>query len=122
MQWGKDRIKIKKGSGGKIEYIVLEARATEIPLKIQKGVKGLLYKDREFRYNLLAVVKIKVKDRLGVEKSLVAKVEKWIVTLEGLSILEREEAWYSLTEGSLKKLNLFFESEIPKNFSNSLIN
>tara|TARA_B100001013_G_scaffold84519_2_gene46248 strand:+ start:274 stop:873 length:600 start_codon:yes stop_codon:yes gene_type:complete len=122
LQWGKDRIKIKKGSGGKIEYIVLEARATEIPLKIQKGVKGLLYKDREFRYNLLAVVKIKVKDRLGVEKSLVAKVEKWIVTLEGLSILEREEAWYSLTEGSLKKLNLFFESEIPKNFSNSLIN
>ncbi|SVB88413.1 uncharacterized protein METZ01_LOCUS241267, partial [marine metagenome] len=99
MQWGKDRIKIKKGSGGKIEYIVLEARATEIPLKIQKGVKGLLYKDREFRYNLLAVVKIKVKDRLGVEKSLVAKVEKWIVTLEGLSILEREEAWDSLTEG-----------------------
>ena len=82
----------------------------------------MLYKDREFRYNLLAVVKIKVKDRLGVEKSLVAKVEKWIVTLEGLSILEREEAWYSLTEGSLKKLNLFFESEIPKNFGNSLIN
>ena len=37
LQWGKDRIKIKKGSGGKIEYIVLEARVTEIPLKIQKN-------------------------------------------------------------------------------------
>ena len=121
LQWGRDRIKINKGSGGKIEYIVLEASAIEVPLKIQEGVKDFFYKDREFRYNLLAVVKISVKDRLGVEKNLVARVEKWGVTLEGLSIVEREEAWYHLTEGLLQKLNLFFDSEIPKNFTHSLI-
>lgn len=122
LQWGKDRIKIRKGSGGKVEYIVLEARATETPLKTEKGVKDLFYKDREFRYDLFAVVKINVKDKLGVEKTLVAKIEKWGVTLEGLSLIEREEAWYQLTEELLQRLDSFFSSEIPKNFSNSLVN
>mgnify|MGYP003315562768 FL=1 len=66
--------------------------------------------------------KINVKDKLGVEKTLVAKIEKWGVTLEGLSLIEREEAWYQLTEELLQRLDSFFSSEIPKNFSNSLVN
>ena len=113
-RWARDRL-VAAGAGGIATYVVTEASVTETPLEKSGGIAGLLTTDQEARYDGVIAVEIRVEDESGRRAaSATARVERTRSVPEGLSLNEREQIWFEMTERMMVDLDAELERNIDR--------
>ena len=111
-RWAQDRIR-PVGTGGRIVFTIAEAGVTETPLPRATGVRGVVTRDRSERYDAKLEVRMTVDggdNRRQGEVS--AEAMRSRVVLEGLSLNEREQIWFEMTEDLVTDMNAELETAI----------
>ena len=115
VQWAEDRL-AARGDRLTFLYIVREASAVETELETTKGVKGLLKTEQAARYETHIVIEMQVLDGRYVQGTAKAEARRSTTVEEGISLAERERAWYRLTEETMKDLDRQLEETIRSAF------
>lgn len=114
LRWGRDRIHAA-GSKGAVRYIVKTARVIEVPLeKKTGGLKGYFTTDQSERYDLFIDVRIEVKGAPGGSGFISARAERSRTVPEDVTLDDREEVWFEMTEAAMKDLNATLEKYIAQ--------
>ena len=114
-RWAQDRL-LPAGNTGRIVFTIVDAGVIEMPLELTQGVRGVVTRDRSERYDASLKVRMLIDggdDRRRGEVS--AEAIRSRTVLEGLSLNEREEIWFRMTEELVGDINKELESAI-RNF------
>ncbi len=104
-RWATDRLK-PVGSGGQIIFTIADAGVIETALAPTRGVRGVVTKDQSERYDAKLLVRISVDggdNRRRGEVSADAMRSRTVI--EGISLNEREEIWFQMTEELVTDMN-----------------
>jgi hypothetical protein len=115
VQWAQDRLDAR-GDRLTFRYIVRQASAVETELETTSGVKGLLTTDQAARYEIHIVIEMQVLDGRQIQGSAKAEARRSTTVEEGISLADRERAWYRLTEDTMKDLDKQLEETIRSAF------
>lgn len=115
LRWGQDRL-VAKGDRLTFRYIVRQAAATETVLEKSKGVTGLLTTDQSERYDVHIVVDMQILDGRQIQGNASAEARRSVTVPEDISLKEREQVWYRLTEDTMNDLNDQLEETIKTAF------
>ena len=115
VRWGQDRLEAE-GDLLVLRYIVREASVTETALETKSGVTGLLTTDQAERYDARIVIDMQILDGRQVQATASAEARRSITVPEGISLKEREQVWYELTENVMNDLNKQLEETIRSAF------
>ena len=115
LRWPQDRL-AAVGDRLVLRYIVREASAIETALPTQTGVTGLITTDQAERYEARIVVDLQILDGRQVQATANAEARRFITVPEGISLKEREQVWYDLTDNTMKDLNTQLEETIRSAF------
>jgi hypothetical protein len=115
VQWAQDRL-VARGDRLTFRYIVRQASAVETELETTTGVRGLLTTDQAARYEVHIVVEMQVLDGRQIQGSAKAEARRSTTVEEGISLAERERAWYRLTEDTMRDLDKQLEETIRSAF------
>lgn len=115
VQWAQDRL-VARGDRLTFRYIVRQASAVETELETTTGVKGLLTTDQAARYEVHIVVEMQVLDGRQIQGTAKAEARRSTTVAEGISLADRERAWYRLTEDTMKDLDKQLEETIRSAF------
>lgn len=115
VQWAQDRL-VARGDRLSFRYIVRHASAVETELETTKGVKGLLTTDQAARYEVHIVIEMQVLDGRQLQGTAKAEARRSTTVEEGISLAERERAWYRLTEETMDDLDRQLEETIRSAF------
>jgi hypothetical protein len=115
-QWGRDRL-VAVGSVNRAVYTVLRGDAIET--HIEPADSGGLFSDftvqQTERYDLTIAVRLQIVDSAGrVIASVDAKAARSLTVAEDATLNDRERAWFSLTEQTMKDLNAALEKSLPQ--------
>lgn len=114
-RWAQDRLEAE-GDRLVFRYIVREASVTETALATQSGVRGLLTTDQSERYEARIVVDMQILDGRQVQATANAEARRSITVPEDISLKEREQVWYKLTEDTMQDLNTQLEETVRSAF------
>ncbi|NIA71537.1 hypothetical protein HBA54_23375 [Pelagibius litoralis] len=115
VRWAQDRLEAE-GDRLVFRYIVREASAVETPLPTESGVTGLLTTDQSERYEARIVVDMEILDGRQVQATARAEARRSITVPEDITLKEREQIWYKLTENAMNDLNTQLEDTIRSAF------
>ena len=115
VRWAQDRL-VARGDRLTFRYIVREASAVETSLPTSGGITGMLTTDQSERYELHMVVEMQVLDGRQIQGSARAEARRSLTVAEDSSLTEREEAWYRLTEQTMRDLDQQLEQTIREAF------
>lgn len=115
VQWAQDRL-VARGDRLTFRYIVRQASAVETELETTSGVKGLLTTDQAARYEVHVVIEMQVLDGRQIQGTAKTEARRSTTVEEGISLAERERAWYRLTEDTMKDLDQQLEETIRSAF------
>ena len=115
LRWGQDRLEAE-GDRLVFRYIVREASVTETALETESGVTGLLTTDQAERYDARIVIDMQILDGRQVQATASAEARRFITVPEGISLKEREQVWYELTDKLMNDLNSQLEETIRSAF------
>lgn len=112
LNWGRDRLK-PVGAGGVARVIVERASVVEEPLEPTPGIRGVFTKDQSERYTGTVVVSVEIIDESGAKRATVRSTAKRSQTVpENVSLNEREDIWFRMTEALMATLNKNLEQQI----------
>lgn len=112
LKWGRDRLK-PVGAGGVARVIVERASVVEEPLEPTPGIRGVFTKDQSERYTGTVVVSVEIIDESGAKRATVRSTAKRSQTVpENVSLNEREDIWFRMTEALMATLNKNLEQQI----------
>lgn len=115
LRWGQDRLEAE-GDRLVFRYIVREASVTETALETESGVTGLLTTDQAERYDARIVIDMQILDGRQVQATASTEARRFITVPEGISLKEREQVWYELTDNLMNDLNTQLEETINSAF------
>ena len=115
LRWGQDRLEAE-GDRLVFRYIVREASVTETALETESGVTGLLTTDQAERYDARIVIDMEILDGRQVQATASTEARRFITVPEGISLKEREQVWYDLTDNLMNDLNTQLEETIRSAF------
>ena len=120
LRWAGDRL-VAKGTSRRAHFIVRDASAIEESLDTSDGITGILTVDQSERYSGHIMVELQIFDGNRLEGTASAEARRSITVPEDLSLREREEVWYQLTEDILADLNRELEKVISSTYAPYLL-
>ena len=115
-RWSDDRLQAV-GVQNKAVLILKDASVIEERLETKGGVTGAFTTQQSERYTARMAVEINIVDDFGNTLSTVnAQTERSTTTAEDLSLREREEVWFKLTEDVMRDLDQQLEPVIRRVF------
>lgn len=113
-RWAQDRLQAV-GTEGYLRYIIHDASVTETKLERESGVTGVFTVDQSERYDGTLVVEMQIHNARGyTEASVKARAERGVSVPEDISLGEREQVWFQLTEDLMAEINRQLEQAIAK--------
>ncbi len=120
-RWAQDRL-VPVGGAGKIVFTITDARVIEANLPRTTGVRGVVTRDRSERYDATLKVRINVDSGDGRRQGEVsADAMRSRTVLEGLSLNEREDVWFKMTEELAGDINGELETAIRQFLQSFLV-
>ncbi|TQV73341.1 hypothetical protein [Denitrobaculum tricleocarpae] len=115
-RWADDRLRAV-GPANKAVFILKDASVIEERLETKGGVTGAFTTQQSERYTARMSVEMNIVDNFGNTLStLNARTERSTTTAEDLSLREREEVWFKLTEDVMRDLDQQLEPTIRRVF------
>ncbi len=115
-RWADDRLRAV-GPANKAVFILKDASVIEERLETKGGVTGAFTTEQTERYTARLAVEMNIVDNFGNTLStLNARTERSTTTAEDLSLREREEVWFKLTEEVMRDLDQQLEPTIRRVF------
>lgn len=120
IQWLKDRLS-PVGGPGFARATVMNGSVVETSLQRSRGIRGAFTKDQSERYDGTLLVKIEILDDFGGQQGFVSSEVKRSTTVsEDVSLADREQTWFRMTEEMIKDLDSSLEEQVRKHFKNWL--
>ena len=119
-RWAKDRL-LPVGTVRRARFVVREASVVEERLDVTEGIEGMLTVDQAARFTERLVVEIQILDGNRVEGELRAEATRSITVPEDVTVRERDEVLYRLTEDTMRDLDLELERAIREAFAAYLV-
>lgn len=108
--WVRDRLR-SAGGNAFATVTIRDASAVEVPLKKQKGLKGLVTKDQSERYDVRVLVDLKIEDISGSSGFVTSEARRSRTVAEDISLNNRHKVYFELTEEVMQD----FDAEMEKN-------
>ncbi len=97
-RWTEDRL-APVGISRRARAILLDATVTEVPLKKRGGFMGVFWNDQSERYDARIEMRIEIVDDDGASIAHAQAVAQRSRTVaEDISVSQREQVWFELTE------------------------
>ncbi len=113
-RWAADRI-AAVGLQGIVRVTLLEAPVIETALDTTSGIKGAFIDDQAARYDAKVIIRIEIINSLGETEGRVEAVAHRTRSVpEGITLVEREQIWFELTEQVMRELDVELESTIGR--------
>jgi len=113
-RWARDRLN-PVGDGGTVEVTIEDASVIEVPLERTTGVEGLVTVDQAFRYEARLEVAIELLDAQGRSLGVVrTTAERTRTTPEDLTLNERDQVFFELTEALMRDFNVEAEKALRR--------
>jgi hypothetical protein len=115
-RWAADRI-VAAGLQGVARITLVEAAVIETALDTTSGLQGAFIEDQAARYDATVKIRIEIINSLGETEGRVEAVAKRTRTVpEGITLVEREQIWFDLTEQVMRELDTELEHTIDRYF------
>ena len=115
-RWVADRLRAV-GPANKAIFVLKDASVTEEKLETKGGLTGAFTTEQTERYLARMVAEMKIVDDFGnTLATLSARSERSTTTPEDLSLREREEIWFKLTEDVMRDLDAQLDPAIRRVF------
>ena len=120
-QWAIDRIQAA-GETRRGRVIIEDARVVAVPLKVRKGLQGLLYKEQGVRYDAALEARVEVRAERGYRDSFAtARVVQSRTAPEEMTLAERDRLFFEMTQEMIKELNSVLEANIRQHMRKDLL-
>tara|TARA_B100001123_G_C15100145_1_gene943234 strand:- start:298 stop:957 length:660 start_codon:yes stop_codon:yes gene_type:complete len=118
--WANDRIK-PVGTLGTVLFLIKDASVVEEKLRIDESISGLFLTEQSHRYRANITVQVKIVDIPNTSDSIANATANRSQTInEGISINNKQQFWFEMTEFLVKEFNVAMEDSIRKHLSNFL--
>lgn len=120
--WARDRLRLMGGLHRAVVRIK-DASVIEVPLETTSGWRGLFTNDQEEQYQATLTVRLEIIDaESGTVVSWIEATSQHSQTVpESASIIDRETAYFALTEATINSLDAELENQIRSHFTPYLI-
>ncbi len=113
-RWARDRL-VAAGPARRARFTIGDAAVIETRLETQGGVVGALTVDQSDRYDGRIEVELQIiADNGAVEGRITTQVTRSLTTPEDLTLNEREQRWYRMTEDMLRDLDAELDHTIKQ--------
>ncbi len=113
-RWARDRL-VAAGPARRARFIIGNAAVTETRLETKGGVAGALTIEQTERYEGRIEVELQIiADNGAVEGTVTAQITRSSTAAEDLTLNEREQMWYRMTESMMKDLDAQLDSTIKQ--------
>jgi len=120
-RWAEDRF-VAAGSSGVVRVIIEDASIAEQVYRTNQELTDLVTTERAGLYTARAAVRIQMLDDYGNSQAYVAaKAERSRTIPEGLTLREREEILFQMTDDMVKDLNGTIEPRIGEYLSGYIL-
>ena len=120
-RWAVDRIEAA-GATRRGRVIIEDARVVAVSLPIRKGLQGLFYKEQEIRYDATLEVRVEVRAERGYRDSYAtARVTHSRTVPEEMTLSERGQLFFAMTEDLMQELNSVLEANIRQYMQRDLL-
>ena len=120
-RWAIDRIEAA-GATRRGRVIIEDARVVAVLLPIRKGLQGLFYKEQEVRYDAALEVRVEVRAERGYQDSYAtARVTHSQTVPEEMTLSERDQLFFAMTEELMRELNFVLEANIRQHMQRDLL-
>ena len=115
-RWVADRLRAV-GPANKAVFVLKDASVTEEKLETKGGITGAFTTEQTERYQARMEAEMQIVDDFGnTLATLSARAARSTTTPEDLSLREREEVWFKLTEDVMRDLDAQLEPAIRRVF------
>ena len=116
-RWVQDRLQ-PVGKSGTLRVTILDAQATDNPLKVDTGVKSLFEKQQVSRVDVSVEVLLQILDeRQFAVAEASAKASRSRTMPEGLKLNERDSILYDLVEATMLEFNTNMDPYMRTSFA-----
>lgn len=113
-QWVRDRIQTH-GRTGSLVATILDGTVKEVPLGTDTGFTGLFKTEQQERYDARLAIRLVIQDAMGQEKGWVqANATRSRTVPEDISLAERQQIWFEITEALMQDINRELEKQIEE--------
>ena len=120
-QWAVDRIEAA-GETRRARVIIEDARVVAVDLPVHKGLQGLFYKEQKVRYEAAMEARVEVRSEHGYRDSFAtARIVRSRTVPEEMTLAEKDQLFFDLTEELIKELNSVLEENIRKHMHGDLL-
>ena len=113
-RWAADRI-AAVGLQGAVRVTLVEASVIETALDTTGGIQGAFTNDQAARYDATVRMRIEIINSLGETEGRVEAVAQRSRSVpEGITLVEREQIWFELTEQVMRELDAELEHTISQ--------
>jgi hypothetical protein len=113
-RWSKDRLE-PVGISRRARVVLLDASVKEVLLQKRTGLTGFFYNDQAERYDATVEVRLEIVDDEGNSEAHVQAVAQRSRTVpEDITLSERDQLWFELTEDVMKDLDAELERTIRR--------
>ncbi|MFQ5939211.1 MAG: hypothetical protein ACE5KL_03960 [Alphaproteobacteria bacterium] len=120
-RWAGDRLRAAGGEG-RASVTITDARVIETRLEGSGGLTGMFTTEQAERYDAAVEVVIEIRsDRGYLDGRVRARAERSLTVPEDLTLNEREQVWFELTEALMADLNAELEANIQEHFQRFLL-
>jgi hypothetical protein len=117
-RWAADRV-AAVGLQGIVRITLVEASVIETALDTTSGIKGAFIDDQAARYDAKVKMRIEIINSLGeIEGRAEALAHRTRSVSEGITLVEREQIWFELTEQVMRELDVELEATIRRYLGN----
>lgn len=117
-RWAADRI-AAVGLQGVVRITLVEASVVETALDTTSGIKGAFIDDQAARYDARVKIRIEIINSLGETEGRAEAVALRARSVpEGITLVEREQIWFELTEQVMRDLDVELETTIRRYLGN----
>ena len=111
-RWAKDRIRAV-GSTATARFVIHEASAKEISLRVDRGIGGLFKVEQLDRYDAIVEASLEIYDSRGVRRAFaLARAKRSITIREDTTQEDRQRIWFELIERLMADFDRTMENNI----------
>jgi hypothetical protein len=120
-RWARDRL-VAAGGPLRARYTVKQASVRETELPRTDGIRGAFTRDQAQRYEAVIDVELAIVDERGFATGQVsAHVERRQTVAEDLTLTQRDEIWYQMTQNLAEALNAELDKNIRANLPRFIV-
>lgn len=120
-RWAVDRIEAA-GEARRGRFVIVDARVVAVPLKVREGLRGLLRREQEVRYDAAIEARIEVRTARGRRESFAtARVVRSRTAPEDMTLAERDRLFLEMTADMMTELDSVLEAGIRRHLRKHLL-